>query len=104
MNTDRIWKFQSYSLIYEYDKCHDDFPLPPPFNLFIYLINFIVYLVSSTIEKPNEIKLLDYDDIKIIGKKLLFFLLFFLFSLICFFLNRKRTKVFGYVFKIRNIT
>ena len=69
MNTDRIWKFQNYALIYEYDKYHNNFPFPPPLNLFTYVYNCIVYMKSS---KSDELK--DDGDNKIIGKKLgLFF-------------------------------
>jgi len=40
-NTDLIWKFQNYSLVYEYDR-YEFLPVPPPFNLLGYLILYLI--------------------------------------------------------------
>ena len=40
-NTDQIWKFQRYRLVFEY---YDSPMVPPPFNFLAYLISLIRYL------------------------------------------------------------
>ena len=51
-NTDQIWKFQRYRLVFEY---YDSPILPPP-------LNFIAYLVSCINYFKNKKKAIDYSD------------------------------------------
>ncbi|CAF4439870.1 unnamed protein product, partial [Adineta steineri] len=46
-DTDRIWKFQRYSLICEYLSRPS---LPPPFIIFCHLWRFILYAVSPCLK------------------------------------------------------
>ena len=54
-NTDEIWRFQRYRLVFEY---YDSSILPPPINFVAYLISIGAYLKNLGKEK------IEYDDSK----------------------------------------
>jgi len=45
-NTDVIWKFQNYILVYEFDR-YEFLPVPPPFNLLGYIILYLIKLFKG---------------------------------------------------------
>ncbi len=55
-NTDKIWKFQRYGLVFEY--VHGS-PFSPPFNLISYLISIIKFLK----EKLNKNRFSQKEEI-----------------------------------------
>ena len=52
-NTDEIWRFQRYRLVFEY---YDSSILPPPINFIAYLMSIVAYLRNMRKEK------IEYDD------------------------------------------
>lgn len=64
-NTDTIWKFQQYELVYEY---RDSYAFPPPISLISYLIMGVSLIFSKNsklfsnfyLASSNESKTLEY--------------------------------------------
>lgn len=50
-NTDQIWKFQRYRLVFEY---YDSPILPPPMNLIAYVVSFIQFLGQKRKNYQNK--------------------------------------------------
>ena len=68
--TDEIWKFENYAIVYEYDKYHDRFPLPPPFNLITTIMDVYKYFSKRMVkENSNIIELSDLGDKTVIEKE-----------------------------------
>jgi hypothetical protein len=54
-NTDQIWKFQRYRLVFEY---YDSPILPPPFNIIAYFFSMVQYVMN----KKNDTGVKQADD------------------------------------------
>ena len=67
--TDQIWKFENYAIIYEFDKFHNRFPLPPPLNLLTYIATIFYSLRRRLIKKEILKEYVDHGDKKILGKR-----------------------------------
>ena len=52
--TDEIWKFENYAIIYEFDKYHDHFPFPPPFNFITNIFDFLRVIVKKIKSKNKK--------------------------------------------------
>ncbi len=53
-HTDEIWKFENYAITYEFDKYHDHFPFPPPFNFIANIFDFLRVIVGKIKSKNKK--------------------------------------------------
>lgn len=64
-NTDQIWKFQRYRLVFEY---YDSPILPPPLNHIAYFVSFVNYLKKRMSCIVNKSRGKDLSKSKIVAK------------------------------------
>ncbi len=67
--TDEIWKFENYAIVYEYDKYHNRFPLPPPFNLITTVMDVYGFFLNKYIKKKDAQLVNDLGDKAVIEKE-----------------------------------
>ena len=59
-NTDQIWKFQRYRLVFEY---YDSPIIPPPFNVISYFISLYSYVRNKKYRKNKPIEESESSDL-----------------------------------------
>ena len=62
-NTDKIWKFQRYRLVFEY---YGSSIFPPPLTFIGYIISFVIFIRQKTFTKLKGVKIESINAINII--------------------------------------